>query len=407
MKIERLMDIVAKYSCLYAVIWFVFSEETNYSAVWFMFLVFCLITFFAHTLFKGNVILSIAFAVVEAIPVIFIKDFYLNVFIILSAAYSLVYLLIKRKDLRYGDYRENNKIIIYSLISLAFLGMISYNSFVQTSVPFICIYTVDYVMLLRLLRCKEIGKNSNKIYKNNMMFLAVVLIPPVILGLDVVRRYIVKGLYYCYMGFCNILDYIALGIAYIFFYILDAMYYIFMKVTEHFIGTADFDGKITNGKKVDQGKLKKAVFDLFYNNDKLAILLKIAFLVAIVIIVMKFYKKRKDKELSNVMDYTEEKQIINNNTSIFDKLRPKTYSERIRQYYLNFMKFSTKKGVKLRSSDTTLDINKKAKHNANLDNTLINKLRELYIKVRYSNYDASSEDAREASSYLKEIKSNK
>lgn len=407
MKIERLMDIVTKYCFLFAIMSFVFSDEINFKAEMFVFLAACLITFLIFAIFKVNKIISAIIIVLAAlIPILFIKGSVLIIFILFSAIFAFVYVLINKKELVYGSYKDSNSRIIFFLLIAAFFGIFDLETFARTSVPFLCIYVLVYTVLLRLLRCKKYNRDNKKIYKINAMYLVMILIPPVLLGIDAVSKWFLKALKFLYLRFCDVFQYIIWAIAYIIYYLLIGITYIGKKILALLLVKGkDKSESSSLGRNVDNEKVKKEVFNFFYSNSALGTILKIVLIAVVIIIIAKIISKKKKKELDIVQDYTEDKQIVNEKNSLLDKLRPKTYSERIRSYYLNFMKFSFKKGIKLNNSDTTLDINKKA--GVSFDNVLINKLRSLYIKVRYSNYAADKNDAKEASDYLKEIKNTK
>lgn len=402
MKLERLMDIVTRFSLIFVLLTFILIDITDYGSIELEFLIVCLITFVCSVFFKEKKPLKYFIALVELIPIIFIRNKFFIVFASAATIYSLYYLCKLKREIKYSNFIKTIEkgLILFSVLLLLIIallcsGRININTYIKASGIYVCLFLVVSITLLRDLRYKSFEGDNKKINKINISVLAIVIVPAVCLSIESVRNGIT--------WFINKIIYFIECIA---CYIIDAYLYVLNKIfgSSSFTGNTDPIGKDQSADDLGKATMPQGRTGIKSNtnNEMMAIIVKVVIVLILAFIIARIFKNRIYKDINGAGDYSEEIRIKNKRESLWSKIRPKTYAERIRSYYYNFLKISTQNGIKLKNSDTTLDINEKSE--TNFDRALIDKLRGLYIKVRYSDYNANRQDVKEASNCLKEIK---
>ena len=72
-------------------------------------------------------------------------------------------------------------------------------------------------------------------------------------------------------------------------------------------------------------------------------------------------------------------------------MRSKSNNEIIRLYYLKILKLCLKKQIDIANADTSQDVNEKS----GFASSQMADIRETYIKIRYSSYQASKKDLKD------------
>ena len=153
--------------------------------------------------------------------------------------------------------------------------------------------------------------------------------------------------------------------------------------------------------------------DLVQNNPALpswltrsiSIATKLILILFIIYMIKKLFKSRVFNRIKEEKNYTEERefiQIINRNKG--DKrrlLKPKELKEQIRFYYKKYLIKIEKKGIVIENSDTSFDVNRKAKENFNREN--IESLRNIYISIRYGEVYVNEDIVKEMKDIYKKV----
>ena len=142
-------------------------------------------------------------------------------------------------------------------------------------------------------------------------------------------------------------------------------------------------------------------------NTPLFTMLKvIIFMVAICLLVFYFWKtkvKSKIKSKRTVAAVIYSSSCLPK-TDITDKvfLLPRNPREAVRYHYRKFLKLCTEVGIRILSSHNSKDVERTA--SSKYESELLSKIRNVYIRARYSEAEIDSEDAKEIKSLLKELK---
>jgi hypothetical protein len=171
--------------------------------------------------------------------------------------------------------------------------------------------------------------------------------------------------------------------------------------------------KNTNSSGSPNWGNKKVNSDYLLNNPNfikcLQILLWIIFIILLFYIIIKILKKTIDVD-RKLEAYEEEKEAIikiktNENNLIrrlTKMLKPKENNELVRFYYTKYLKLCLKNKINILYSDTSKEINGKAKDSFNNEN--INILRNIYIKARYGGEEIDDKLLKKFLDYFKKIK---
>lgn len=406
MKLERLMDIIAKFSIIYILYSYIFIEIKDPNSVEVEFIIVCLVTFISISFFKEKKLLKFLMVLAELIPIIFIRDNYFIIITAVSAIYSLYYLFRPAPELNYDNCIKVIKkglIMIVLLIILTVVlvtsGQIDSGIYIQNCGLYAILFMIDSLLLLRILRYYSFDRNRRKINKINISLTAVIVALATGLSIKAVR-----------MGILNLIHKFLHGLDWIFCCIISGYLYLLNKI----VGTSslpeDVDmrkdpsaGDGGNGGTVIYNRITKIKESPSFSTVSMIFkIIIVLFAIFIIVIILKH--KKNPKVYTYADDYTEEKRIKNKSDSLWSRFKPRTYADRIRAYYSDFLKLGKAKGIKFKNSDTTLDINKKTE--SSFDKTITDKFRKLYIKVRYSDYRANRDDVRKAANFYKEMKLN-
>ncbi|WP_027307571.1 hypothetical protein [Caloramator sp. ALD01] len=356
-----------------------------------------LVLFSIFTIKDVNILFLYTLLTVSIFTIMDLDSFYIYLFLIIPAIFyrssetflfilsytiMLYWLFRNRKSLfdyyYFKDYfKTANKLIgaaifIHIIIYMTFKDITFYGSI------FLIFYTVTSVLLLRILRVFKIDGDV-KINKFNAILMSSLLSFSIILSIPQIRGFIFKMLFYLYY-------YVTLTIA----YVLAFFIFSFIKIFTLIFGEVNIRFNLDNMPNIKNSsnefiKLapnKNTLIDAILNSPIIGLIIKaILFLIFIWIVVS--ILKRISISSNSDDEFVELKESIKI-TEV--KKKQKKYNlddkvEYIRFKYFKFLKSLKKNKIDILSSDTSLDINNKAK--GLWDN--LDEIRNIYIKARYNN----------------------
>lgn len=320
------------------------------------------------------------------------------------------------KDVKYGvmvDYfkRSIPIVLIITFISI-FLSYIpeKFSNIERFVIPYLFIYLVISVILLRTLRYLEYNPTDKNIIIINIRYAVIVVLASVILSIPQVRGVIFTS----FSKIFYLLFYLFIIIVGILFIIVG---FILQKLIHYLISLLSSKGII----KVEPKEIQflntqwRNLFNVFSSQDKtswnlldtiLVIVFSLLIISIILFIIFKFMRK-EDSGYKKKEVYIEEKEFVPPNINlnplqrVLSIFRRKESFEIIREYYKKYLLESKKRGIEIRLSDTTLDIYEKTK--ATFDSEILSLMRQIYILVRYHLSKADSHLAQEFISLYKNL----
>lgn len=406
MKSARFMNIVARFSLAFALVNYVFSEAKNMQLNAGAYLMIISMTFLCAAFLKDKKVLRLLCIIAEFVPIIFAKSI-IEVFILISAiAYSIYYIVKESSELRYGEYFDEFKKLVVAALAIIVIGLADSKTFMNSCLIYLFIFFITSILLLRVLRNMEFSKDNEQIHKLNILYGISVFVITFILRIDIVRNGILKAFEAVYFVIAEAISALAFVLGAIFITIGKFIFFAIIKI----LGL-----HIKSYKQQSQGSdptaqfvvfpNKKTIFQGLLENPVISIIVKVLLIVALVYIFIRLFKARKSN-INETEDYIEEKEYIKDadkpKRSIWSRFKPKSYSEQIRYMYYKLMKLSIKKSVDIKNSDTTLDINKKSQ--SVFEKSVLDQIREIYIKIRYSDISADKEAVSKMSDSFNKIK---
>jgi lysylphosphatidylglycerol synthetase-like protein (DUF2156 family) len=333
----------------------------------------------------------IACSVLLVAPILFLRQFNEFAFVILIIATSLLFIYKNMHRLKYGDFLDefNNGLLILVVILIISVLSFNFTKVAMAIAPFIIIYFVSSIILLRSLRILEYTKDNKYVHKLNLKYSALVITISFILSIETIRNAFKIGIGLIYEGISALILLLATLLFMTVGTIMEKIISFIFSLLKHSKVKLNAD----SGEKALKFKKKDLNSDYLLNNPVfekwLHIILWVTIIILVFYITYRIFKKtnKKDKGLEF---YEEEKETIiktkTNDKSLLRRLtnifKAKNNNEFIRFYYIKYLKLCLKNKINILESDTSLEINDKAKNSFSSDN--INILRDIYIKSRYS-----------------------
>lgn len=242
--------------------------------------------------------------------------------------------------------------------------------------PFLIMYVLTSIILTRLIRHIEFNKDTKSIRRLNIKYLITTGVIFIITVVEQIRNFIT-------MGFSKIVDIMAMILFYPMYWITR---WINIKtedaelVEEIEIGGVDPSlGEFVEG---DIGSMmdKQGPMDF-------TILRRIAGCILVVLLIYLVYRllAKSNNRTNDNLDYIEEREYMEKTkrkkANIFQNIfYPKDLGDQIRFYYRKFLKKLDKAEIEVGSSDTSFEINQKAKAEFG---DQVEEIRDLYINSRY------------------------
>lgn len=426
----RYLKIISNISLAFGIFGFllgsigIFNNAELYSTE-LLYIWFILASFLIYRL-SSKKIFVILLSILPFLPVLFIRDSLNIIFISIVGLYNLYLLSRIVKRLTYGSSVEEFErvvpiIIIITIISvtvsLAFpdKAMI-YN---RSVLPYLVVYLVSTVILLRTLRYIEYSSTENKdINKVNLFYSIGIITISFLLSLPTVRailwRGISVGFTYVISGFLMGLAWLVFGVFYLFDKIVSLLGRFFKPVKRELpeIKMDELTKRIFDMARTEEGREfveRKATTS--NTNYILIVIFSIVIILIVAYILYTLFKKYESRHKPKEEDYIETKEFITIRKDegsgvlkrILERLRPKDPVEKIRLYYKKYLLMCKEREIGLRESDTTLDIYSKSKDFFNKE--VLPKIREVYVRVRYGLENPSNETVKEFIALYKRINS--
>lgn len=341
-------------------------------------------------------------------PLLITKTLTYGAYVCIISLYAYYFLFKNLHKISYHSCIEAfNKGLLY--IGTVFVISIFSNKllfFEDAVIAYIFIYFISSIVLLRLLRYTEYNKNDKNINLINFRYSVLVILLSFILSIKLIRNLLSYTLYQAYHFIMSILismlSWILFGIGYVLQYFIMFFNTQLINMNQHQVSVqpqhSPFEN-MENIKRID-------IFMFFKNNIFVNLFIQISIIAIIVLFFIRIF--RKHNNFSHVKEeYTESKEFITINKErnlikrLQNKIKAKNPIEYIRFYYLKYLKMCVIKRIDIKNSDTTLDVYNKSK--IYYDSNEINKLREIYIKARYSDMIADNKLKKEFISLFKKL----
>ncbi len=331
------------------------------------------------------------------VPLIYFRDTQAVIFIFST---SIILLLYIRNSLLKGNYHVHKdqikrSYLLYIPLIYFKIVMDNFDMTIGEAIPFIIIYIFSSIISLRTIRHLDSNMGIKTIRRNNIRNILIIsFILPVIFFQnlrDIVGKMLDK-----------IVD--------IIYYPVQMLGQIIGFFVEKFFGLAN-EGlpqeiveeemeEVLTGPLEEMGDMvSRQAFDYTIIKNIFIIILLILFIYIVYRTII-----RSGKSTFEEIDYLEEREYIKDNKKkkkIFKRDKfPEEFSGQIRYYYRKFLKKIEKKGVEIEKTDSSLQINEKAKPVFQVN---LSRIRELYINSRYSKSKVDEGDVKEMEELYKNL----
>lgn len=289
----------------------------------------------------------------------------------------------------YGAYTV---VAALALINKKFYGLITYG------IPFIIIYLLTTIILVRLVRHLDSGIDMDKMRKVNTRYLSIVSLISLIVTIDGLRLFIFSTIKNTYFFIIDI-------ILKIFYYPLEIILNLINKLVV-FLRIKIMENSTLDFMFGELGFNQFAYVDEeFIYTDSPIVSKIIGFLLILIVIYIIYRLIAKAGERNHKgLEYTEEREYIRNpreKKKRFSREKyPRELKEQIRYYYRRYLEKLDKKKVKVLKSDTSLDVNEKAEKAFEEE---IDKIRDIYIHSRYGNKEVNKAMVEEIETIYKKL----
>lgn len=321
------------------------------------------------------------------LPIILFKTESSSIFILILTFAIIFYIKNSFGKISHGIIIRQFKISLSLMSFLLFSSPLIGNhiTFYPLSLPFFTIYFVSTIMLSRSLRNIENQGNIKKINIINTKYSILLIILTFLLSLKKLRSIISKSLKVINNFLVDIVLKVfywpIVGLAYLGEKFINWIISLSGEKTgvEEFVeGQKDFTELFTEAFK-DLPPVSISIGNIIY------FLLKFLTITFIIYIIIKIFKRQSLRRREEDY-YIEEREFIKTKkekkpNKFLSFIKPKNNEELVRYYYRKYLLKCEKEEIPIDISDTTLDVNNKSKKNFN--KKAIDKLRDVYIKVRY------------------------
>ncbi|NLX62006.1 MAG: hypothetical protein GXZ06_05750 [Tissierellia bacterium] len=321
-------------------------------------------------------------------PLIFYRDRKSIFFIILVTAF--IYLYIK-KSLLEGSHHEYAYKIKRTYILCAILGYLSIKLFgvdgyISTALPFFTIYLISSLILLRTIRHIDSNLDLGNIRKNNTKYLIFMAVVFLIIASEKLRIFI-------WTSFNGMLNKLLITMVYPLYLIGSLLGRYIEKIKKDPELLSIVISKMEDIKK--DLKLEEIVEEAVVLD--FTILKIISALILFIIVAFIVYRliMRTSTKIYSTISYTEEREFMKKTNKkkrrrwFFREKYPEDLREQVRFFYRRYLEKLKNKDIEIAKSDTSFDINKKAKE---VFNHGIDDIRKIYIRCRYGNKKVTKED---------------
>ncbi|KYH35538.1 hypothetical protein CLTEP_04770 [Clostridium tepidiprofundi DSM 19306] len=388
MKERYFLKILSKYSFLFGISNYLIFTGNNFVLSLLLFLWFILLVFTSCLLKDKKTNFFILPLVLMCIPALFMTKINDIILVAIISIFSIVFILKDRyKAIYYSSKTRLSKgIFVVFIIFLFSHFAYDITRFENVLLPYFLVYLVSSIILAKNTR-NTVLTNKNRII--NIVSSLCVLSIVFILSINSVR----KTLFLMISKFISLLEYLLIYIVLLILKLLhlDKFYPKFDSKTYK----ADYHTGFKHNKII-QNHHNTVIFNY--------ILLTIA-IILIIFLIIKIIKIIKNLQKNHILSNSPEEyietsefifnlDILKHKNNLINTLKknifPKNNRNKIRHYYYKYMKKCIKENICLNKSDTSYDINKKSKNIFDLN--VIDSMRKIYIKIRYTNSAVTDTD---------------
>ena len=331
------------------------------------------------------------------LPILFYRSKTAIFFFIMVGAFTYIY--IKKSLLRGNHYEYVDKLkmsyLLYGFLIIMRSPFYDLSGSISDGLVFIIVYLVSSTILARLQRHLDSKMDLKKIRKTNIKYLMILAIAFFFLVFESLRS-----------GFANAVD----GL-------IRLLYYPLYLLTRNidFSGDWGLEENIFFTPYIPEQQIPMEEIGEAVTPHKASILVFldifvkiIVFIVAIVIVYLayKLLMKIGERKDTDTLDYIEEREFIRDGkkekkrkTRLFKDRFPRGPKDQVRYYYRKYLN-KVRSVNEIEPSDTSLDVNNKA---TGFDRGVIEKIREIYINIRYGNKEAKAETVKEMEELYKKL----
>lgn len=333
------------------------------------------------------------------IPFLIIRRDLVSIVVLIPAILYCIFIVYKCYFRPHYGYTVDSFTQMRRLLSLTFLPLILLGAlpFVEKySAPYIIIYLLSMLMLLRMLRHSEETMREPKFLLINGISIALLCILSGILFSDKVLSFFSKA-------FSVLYRLILTPLAFVLTYLLMALFWLLQKFSLSIEMPEEINPPIT----VEEGLSE--LYEPIVNNPSNTIkYVLFAVLAALVFILFIFIFKKltvaKQREAKGAAD---EQRVfissVNPKKKALSRFNAKTPSEQVRYWYLKFILLSIKRGAPLNHQMDTSQIEFYSSEVMKKNSEAANHLRLLYLPSRYKE-SADATDAKDAKALYHKLK---
>lgn len=380
-----LLEIISVMSLIFAVLNILFTF-TSLSEMFLLFLYSLIVTTIATYLQKKNKIYG-ALTVFLFLPLFYFRGKSAFWFLLYLTVITFIYV---NKSIGKGNYdhfsrRLRTSFVVIAGITVFVLALNFLRNAIMPGVVFTVIYLLSSIMLVRSLRHIESGMDMKKLNRINLKYLGIIAALSIIMTIDSIRNAVVFIFSKIYEVIIDgLLAILLIPIRFLFMLVENLIEWLAgRELVEVEFGTQEMEfgeNGVDYRDLIQSEVVKEIVFSV----------LSLAVFILIIYIIYKILSKIGNRGHEG-LEYQEEREYIKTDKrkkNRFFERYPKELKEQVRYYYRKYLRALTKKKVEIKSSDTSLDIKETSKETFKNED----KIREIYIKARYSNDDIKDED---------------
>lgn len=409
------LKLINRISIVFAILEFIFGLAGSERVSGILYIWVCIFSFGISYFNNRKKVISVLLSLMMFIPLIFVKSTNRLIFEIAVMLFSIY---ISYRNVLDSDYELEidafkKGVILFSVMFIISVITLNLEIFDSFSTQYILIYLISSVVIMRTMRLIKYNKDNSDGKRINRRYTICMIAFAAVMSIDAVKSGIIKGISFIYniiaWFFEHVLYWLIIGFGYAMEFLMSILTKLFRKLAAN-----DNDVIIKNtmrNKKILKGQ-GESFAEILFNSPIFKVIFRIALVFLILYVVIKIIKGMSiNREEEN--GYIEDKEFIKRERKghgdlirkISLSIRPKSPVEYIRYYYQRFMNLCIKKGVLITNKDTTKEINDKSK--VEFDDVLLEGMRGIYIKTRYSNDEISkdmAEDFKKSYGKIKTVK---
>lgn len=412
MKLEYLIKTLNLIALVFIPLNFIYAVLGYNNASGFIYLWLCLIGFLINYLYKQKTKIIILPIIIIFLPLITANSLSELIYLFIYCIMTLFIVLRGMEGIRYDTELDLFSKGLYICLATCAVSVITgkLSVFSTYSAYYVIIYLVSSILLLRNLRFMEYNKDSREGRRINNRYSIFIVIFSAVLSISYIREFVINFIKRSYIYlvdlFMYLFSWLFLGIGYLLTTISN-----FIRALLEKLGVVYNESDISILPEMDFAKKdeREALAYNLINNQIFKIVVK-AFVILLVLYIIVRILKRLINQGDQQEEYLEEKEFISRKDGdsksqgkgFFDFLKPRNNSEQIRLLYQQYMINCLQNDIKISESDTTEEISSKAqiKYNKNL----IDGLRNIYIKIRYGEKEATDDMVKEMGRHYKNIR---